>query len=53
MLKKMQQGGGAPGQGGGGGVMMRMTTETTKISTGPIDPKVFAAPADYKLVAER
>jgi hypothetical protein len=52
MLKKMQQGQG--GQGGqGGGVMMKMTTETTKISTDAIDPKVFAVPADYKLVAGR
>jgi hypothetical protein len=54
MLKKMQQnpqaqGGAAPGQGGG--VMMKVTTETTKISTGAIDPNVFAVPGDYKLVA--
>jgi len=54
MLKKMQQnqgqGGSAPGQGG---VMMKVTTETTKISTDPIDPAVFAVPGDYKLVAGR
>ena len=55
MLKKMQQnpqaqGGSAPGQGG---VMMKVTTETTKISTGPIAPAVFAVPSDYKLVAGR
>lgn len=58
MLKKMQQnpqaqGGAAPGQGQGGGVMMKVTTETTKISTGAIDPSVFAVPSDYKLVAGR
>ena len=56
MLKKMQQnpqaqGGAAPGQGGG--VMMKVTTETTKISTGAIDPNVFAVPGDYKLAAGR
>jgi hypothetical protein len=50
MMKKMQGGG---GQGGGGGVMMKMTTETTKVSTGPIDPSVFAVPSDYKLVTAR
>ncbi len=52
MLKKMQQNPQAQG-GGGGGVMMKMTTETTKISTDAIDPKVFAVPSDYKLVAGR
>jgi hypothetical protein len=52
MLKKMQQNPQAQG-GQGGGVMMKMTTETTKISTGAIDPKVFAVPSDYKLVAGR
>jgi hypothetical protein len=56
MLKKMQQnpqaqGGSAPGQGGG--VMMKVTTETTKIATGAIDPKVFSVPSDYKLVEGR
>jgi hypothetical protein len=56
MLKKMQQnpqaqGGGASGEGGG--VMMKMTTETIKISTDAIDPKVFAVPSDYKLVTGR
>jgi hypothetical protein len=33
--------------------MMKITTETTKISTGAIDPKAFAVPGDYKLVAGR
>jgi hypothetical protein len=33
--------------------MMKMTTETTKISTGAIDPKVFTVPGDYKLVDQR
>jgi hypothetical protein len=56
MLKKMQQnpqaqGGGASGEGSG--VMMKMTTETIKISTDAIDPKVFAVPSDYKLVTGR
>lgn len=56
MLKKMQQnpqaqGGGAQGQGGG--VMMKITTETTKIDTNPIDPKVFTVPSDYKPVEGR
>jgi hypothetical protein len=32
---------------------MKVTTETTKISTGTIDPKVFAVPSDYKLVTGR
>jgi hypothetical protein len=41
------------GQGEGGGVMMKVTTETTKISTGAIDAKAFAVPSDYKLVAGR
>jgi hypothetical protein len=50
MMKKMQGGG---GQAGGGGVMMKMTTETTKISTDPIDPKGFQVPGDYKLVSGR
>ena len=51
MMKKMQN---PQAQGGqGGGIMMKMTTETTKISTGAIDPKVFAVPGDYKLVAGR
>jgi len=54
MLKKMQQNPQAQGgQGEGGGVMMKITTETTKISTGAIDPKAFAVPGDYKLVAGR
>jgi hypothetical protein len=54
MLKKMQQNPQASGgQGGGGGVMMKVTTETTKISAGAIDPKVFAVPGDYKLVDGR
>ena len=52
MLKRMQQNPQAQG-GEGGGVMMKITTETTKISTGAIDPKVFAVPSDYKLVTER
>lgn len=56
MMKRMQQnpqaqGGSAPGEGGG--VMMKVTTETTKIATGAIDPKAFAVPSDYKLVAGR
>ncbi len=56
LLKKMQQnpqaqGGGEPGQGGG--IMMKITTETTKIDTNPIDPKVFTVPSDYKLVQGR
>jgi hypothetical protein len=51
MMKKMQN---PQAQGGqGGGVMMKITTETTKISSGAIDPKVFAVPSDYKLVAGR
>ncbi len=54
MLKKMQQnpeaqGGAAPG----GGIMMKITTETTKISGGAIDPALFVVPSDYKLVAGR
>jgi hypothetical protein len=53
MLKKMQQNPQAQGGEGGGGVMMKITTETIKISTGAIDPKVFAVPSDYKLVAGR
>jgi len=53
MLKKMQQNPQAQGGEGGGGVMMKITTETTQISTGAIDPKVFAVPSDYKLVTGR
>jgi hypothetical protein len=54
MLKKMQQNPEAQsGSGEGGGVIMRITTETIKISTGAIDPKVFAVPGDYKLVTGR
>ncbi len=54
MLKKMQQNPQAQGGSGEeGGVIMRITTETIKISTGPIDPKVFAVPGDYKLVTGR
>jgi hypothetical protein len=55
MLKKMQQNPQAQGgpSGEGGGVMMKITTETTKVSTDAIDPKVFAVPGDYKLVAGR
>ena len=52
MLKQMQQNPQAQG-GAGGGVMMKITTETTKISAGAIDPKVFAVPSDYQLVAGR
>jgi hypothetical protein len=59
MLKKMGPfgtGGGDQGaeQGGTpGGVMMKMTTETKKIETKPIDPKVFAVPDNYKQVAAK
>lgn len=58
MMKRMQQQQGAgeePAEGSGqapGGVMMKMTTETTKMETKAIDPKVFAVPADYKLVTQ-
>ncbi len=48
MMKKMQGGGGQ-----GGGVMMKMTTETTKISTGPHRPGRLRGTGDYKLVAGR
>ena len=37
----------------GGGVIMRVTTETIKISTGAIDPSVFAVPGDYKLITKK
>jgi hypothetical protein len=50
MLKKMQNPQAQGGSGEGGGVIMRITTETIKISTGAIDPSVFAVPSDYKLV---
>jgi hypothetical protein len=60
MLKKMQQQGGQNqqegSQGGGeaeGGVMMKLITETTKIDTNRIDPKVFAIPEGYKQVAQQ
>ena len=39
--------------GEGGGVIMRVTTETIKISTGAIDPSVFAVPGDYKLITKK
>jgi hypothetical protein len=54
MMKRMQQqeGGGEQSNQAPGGVMMKMTTETKKIETNPIDPKLFAVPADYKLVTE-
>jgi hypothetical protein len=57
MLKKMKQqggenqGGGAQGGEAQGGVMMKLITETTKIDTNKIDPKVFAVPEGYKQVA--
>lgn len=53
MMKRMQQqeqGGGDPSSQSPGGVMMKMTTETKKIETSPIDPKLFAVPDGYKLV---
>jgi hypothetical protein len=53
MLKKMQNPQAQGGSGEGGGVIMRVTTETIKISTGPIDPSVFAVPGDYKLVTKK
>ncbi len=54
MLKQMQQNPGTQGGSGeGGGVVMKVTTETIKISTGAIDPEVFAVPGDYKLVTGR
>jgi hypothetical protein len=54
MLKKMQNPQAQGGSGGeGGGVIMRVTTETIKISTGAIDPSVFAVPGDYKLITKK
>ncbi|MGH9320961.1 MAG: hypothetical protein ACRD21_01945 [Vicinamibacteria bacterium] len=41
------------GEGTQGGVMMKITTETKKIDTNPVDPKVFAVPGDYKLVESK
>jgi hypothetical protein len=56
MLKKMKPGsenqaGGSQGGEAQGGVMMKLITETTRIDTNKIDPKVFAAPEGYKQVA--
>jgi hypothetical protein len=37
----------------GGGILMKITTETIRISSDPIDPGVFAIPSDYKQVSPR
>jgi hypothetical protein len=53
MLKKMQNPQAQGGESGGGGVIMRVTTETIKISTGAIDPSIFAVPGDFKQVTPK
>lgn len=59
MLKRMKSGGQSEESGSGQGqqspgtVVMKITTETTKIDTKPIDPEVFQIPGGYKEVAAR
>jgi hypothetical protein len=51
-MKQQEEGGGDQSSQAPGGIMMKMTTETKKIETKPIDPKLFGAPDGYKLVTE-
>jgi hypothetical protein len=53
MLKKMQNPQAQGDSGESGAVILKVTTETIQISTGAVDPSVFAVPGDYKQVTPK